>query len=230
MSELFIEYMPERSEELISDFYYGKYDRLILETGYSFYFDKEGTFRGFPYYKYNENYKSSSKYKVYYIISNETYDRDCIEEDLFKAYPEIYGFKYVQILDKNGKPYVHNGKISREVLPHETKYTFSDLKKKNSNIRTMYRIIARLLYSNQEKIKENDLLDLNFKAPFKLMAKKLNDIGFAGCYGPKSGHFLIEGIRVVKKEYCYLTDSFVEESYYFPEKHPELYRMIKDEN
>ena len=40
MSELFIEYMPERSEELISDFYYGKYDRLILETGYSIYFHK----------------------------------------------------------------------------------------------------------------------------------------------------------------------------------------------
>lgn len=85
MSELFIECMPERSVELISDFYYGKYERLILETGYSFYFDKEGTFREFPYYKYNENYKSSSKYKVYYIITNETHDRYCIEDDLFKA-------------------------------------------------------------------------------------------------------------------------------------------------
>lgn len=111
-------------------------------------------------------------------------------------------------------------------MPHETEYNFTELKNKR-NLRTIHRVIGRHIYLNKNKIKKHDTLDLMFKVPFRLAAKRLGDTGFWGSDGTKTGCFLIKGIRLVKKKNCHfhLGSGFAEEEYYFPEKHPERYLL-----
>lgn len=237
MNEFFVEYMPAKSEELISDFYFSNSKILVLETGATIYYDKENKLHTWPPFPWDKKRKNDikSKYKLYYLISKDSsqYDsyepRNEIEVQLKRSYPEIYGYKYWAELDKNGNVYKRkNGEISQERIRHETKYTFTDLK--SERIYTLNRVIGRLIYLNQNQIRESNQIDCMFKAPFELIAKKINDVGFSGSYGPKAGHFLINGIRFIKKDNCHLDSSFVHEAYYFPEQYPERYLLIEDED
>ena len=41
---------------------------------------------------------------------------------------------------------------------------------------------------------------------------------------------MINGIRFIKKDNCYLDSNFGHEIYYFPERYPEQFLMIEDED
>ena len=103
----------------------------------------------------------------------------------------------------------------------KTAYTFTDLKKRN--LHCLDNVMGRHIYSNITRIKECNELDLFFKAPFRLVAKKTGDIGFYGSDDIKTRRLLINGIRLVKKNHNCNGNEFIEEEYYFPEKHPERF-------
>lgn len=42
--ELIVEYFPMKSEEMITDFYFGDYDTLVLDSDGEIYYDCEGAF------------------------------------------------------------------------------------------------------------------------------------------------------------------------------------------
>lgn len=231
MNEFFVEYMPTKSEELISDFYFSDSETLVLEMGNTIYYDKSDKLHAWIPYCWNGWMKNDIKlkYKLYYLITKDenqynSYEpRDEIELQLKRSYPEIYGYKYYVDLEKNG-----DGEIFKYCIPHETKYTFTDLKfGKTSTLNT---VIGRLIYSYKNQIKESEQIDCMFEAPFELIAKKISDVGFSGSNGPKTGHFLINGIRFIKKDNCYLDSNFGHEIYYFPERYPEQFLMIEDED
>ena len=220
--ELLVEYMPMKSEGMIADFYYGDYDTLVLDSGYTIFYNQDGILLNCIYDI--SKHKIESCYKIYYLILKDEFqynfypsDYDDIRINLKKAYSVIFNYNVIKFKDKNGK--IDEKNIAR--ISHKTEYTFTDLKK--GCFDSLNEVIGRHIYSNKEVIKNYKVLDLLFKAPFRLIAKKTGDVGFHGSDGVKASRFLIDGIRLVKKNYPCIGNGFIEEEYYFREKYPERY-------
>lgn len=170
--ELLVEYLPMRSEEMITDFYYGDYHTLVLESGNTVFYKENGYFCA--WFSEIRDTKIKSTYKVYYLISKDefqytTYSSLCnnVYTNLKKNYPEIFDYDKIIFIEKNRD----NANRFVERMPHETDYTFTDLKNE-SNIRCLNRVVARHIYLNKNLIHQYNKIDIPFKAPFKLIAKK----------------------------------------------------------
>lgn len=165
------------------------------------------------YYIYDQNNKPVW-FKVYLRIEDLPINKKYLEEE----YPYYYNKNYYD--EKNNFTFEHIGKNA---------ITFTDLKNKHWS--TLGYIIAKELFESKVSINDN-VFDIDLKAPYRFFAKKQSDVGFDGSWSyweggmPKMQWLYINGIRLYKTNYR-LKSSFTlnfPEDVLYPEK---KYKIIK---
>lgn len=217
--EMLVEFVPYSTEEVISTFYNSYYNRLILRMNRNLYLkDKDTPCIPFT----SDDQEIARRYKLYYIIVKSEKYFPGLEDDLVDAYPEVMKYNKIIFKDVDG--------LSETYDKYSNKSTVNITELKTNNLSTAIdRIICRHVLEERRNIYGNYDMEIYFKVPFILNAKRIHDTGFDGCGTPKATQFYITGFKLMRKNYIaanslmsYITD----DSRYFPELHPDQYELI----
>lgn len=214
MKEMFVEYMPTRTEEMISDFYVGDYDRLILDSDIYVYTDEDGNISELHLLRYYR--KKVTTYKIYLIIEKAyDCDNDRCRSNLIGAYPILGNDRIMSKLTN-----ITMIDLYRDIH----KLTLTDIKTMN-NASILQFIIGRTIYNSSNRINGN--VDLYFKCPYPINARTIGKNNLPWYY---EDGIAISGIRLEKKDFipALYTNSVIERDYYFPEEYPDLYTIVEE--